>query len=665
MHLPEQQGDSVGLPCNDEDSQLHLKLSTVSFTEYDSDGEQEISYPVAPAADGGADILSSTSSVSLGPAKSPLDGRRTLLLVYIHGFMGAEDSFRRFPAHVHNLVANALADSHVVYSKVYPRYKSRRAMGVARDEFSEWIIPHESHQTDVILLGHSLGGILAAEVALAEVENMNSPSKYRHRILGMINFDVPFLGMHPSVVGTGLGALFQPKRKDGFENEALNAKRSESQPSELGSQESMEMMPSWFDQIPDPNFDPPFPNDVRRVKRSQLDGAINFLKKNSGNLAMAVKEYASSYVEFGGCLADYSGLRRRYAMLKELEAIDDMEPKTDRRGLLQRRLRFINYYTASPGFPKKSPSNLDGQELTDEMPPNHTIASTDSLDKLTKLPSPTISVGSFDSTDDGMINVEPTPIVEDPTVANLSSSKQSCDVSPEQSTVDHESVEGNDQCTTTMIDSLPPLPEIPAEPPALDPSLYEDKDILKQARKEHTRLVKLHERVKKEHDTTLKEREKLVQKLAKKKQKLLSSSSTETESKESLNRYPVSPDDHIEKRTPLSATVKESTQIPISDAEEMEKLESNNSSSPFRDSPIALLQPPKDRVFCALPGSSDRLWVRIFMPDIDEVVAHQSIFLPNGLYYEWLVNDTAARIEQWVQDDCTRRVIWEQFGEFS
>lgn len=54
--------------------------------------------------------------------------------------MGAEDSFRSFPAHVHNLVADALADSHVVYSKIYPRYKSRRAMSAARDEFSEWLV---------------------------------------------------------------------------------------------------------------------------------------------------------------------------------------------------------------------------------------------------------------------------------------------------------------------------------------------------------------------------------------------------------------------------------------------------------------------------------------------------------------------------------------------
>lgn len=86
---------------------------------------------------GEAGILSS-STLSLGPSESSDHGRRQLLLIYIHGFMGAETSFQKFPAHVHNLVTMALKETHVVYSKVYPRYKSRRALNIARDDFSHW-----------------------------------------------------------------------------------------------------------------------------------------------------------------------------------------------------------------------------------------------------------------------------------------------------------------------------------------------------------------------------------------------------------------------------------------------------------------------------------------------------------------------------------------------
>lgn len=60
------------------------------------------------------------------------------------------------------------------------------------------LAPHEDQWTDTILLGHSMGGLLAADVALL----------FRHRIVGIINFDVPFVGMHPGIIKAGLGSIF-------------------------------------------------------------------------------------------------------------------------------------------------------------------------------------------------------------------------------------------------------------------------------------------------------------------------------------------------------------------------------------------------------------------------------------------------------------------------
>ena len=81
----------------------------------------------------------SSSMQSLIPVpESEHAGRRTLLLIYIHGFMGDETSFQSLPAHVHNLVTVTLADTHVVHTKIYPKYKSRRAIEFARDDFSKW-----------------------------------------------------------------------------------------------------------------------------------------------------------------------------------------------------------------------------------------------------------------------------------------------------------------------------------------------------------------------------------------------------------------------------------------------------------------------------------------------------------------------------------------------
>ena len=80
----------------------------------------------------------SSSTQSLVPPATGREGKRTLLLIYIHGFMGNETSFQSFPAHIHNLVTIRLADTHVIHTKIYPKYKSRGAIEFARDDFSNW-----------------------------------------------------------------------------------------------------------------------------------------------------------------------------------------------------------------------------------------------------------------------------------------------------------------------------------------------------------------------------------------------------------------------------------------------------------------------------------------------------------------------------------------------
>lgn len=108
----------------------------------------------------------SSSTMSLVPSPEDDEQRRTLLMIYIHGFMGNDASFHSFPAHVHHFLEETLANTHVVHTKIYPRYKTYKAIDVARDNFSKWLEPHESPETDVILLGHSMGGLLSADIVL-------------------------------------------------------------------------------------------------------------------------------------------------------------------------------------------------------------------------------------------------------------------------------------------------------------------------------------------------------------------------------------------------------------------------------------------------------------------------------------------------------------------
>ena len=64
--------------------------------------------------------------------------KRNLLLIYIHGFLGSEKSFAQFPKNVHDLLTTLLSETHDVYTKIYPRYKTRGPTKIARNSFSKW-----------------------------------------------------------------------------------------------------------------------------------------------------------------------------------------------------------------------------------------------------------------------------------------------------------------------------------------------------------------------------------------------------------------------------------------------------------------------------------------------------------------------------------------------
>ncbi|KAI6382586.1 hypothetical protein MCOR25_000589 [Pyricularia grisea] len=158
----------------------------------------------------------------LGAAAGHQDPRRTLLVVYIHGFMGNDTSFQRFPAHMHEFLRESLAETHAVHTKIYPRYKTYRTIDVATENFSRWLSPHEGPTTDVVLVGHSMGGLLAADVVLLPAPGVQGGGRgrRRHRILGTVSLDSPFLGLHPGIITAGIASLFrkspEPPGKDAW-----------------------------------------------------------------------------------------------------------------------------------------------------------------------------------------------------------------------------------------------------------------------------------------------------------------------------------------------------------------------------------------------------------------------------------------------------------------
>ena len=200
-------------------------------------------------------------------------------------------------------------------------------------------------------MGHSLGGILTAEVALLPSSSPHSHQTQKHRILGLVNFDVPFLGLHPGIIQTAFKSLFHQDPGQAAEHDTnTNINTAEA---------TTEFSPS--------HFDPPFFNDVHLAERPGLQGVVHFLHKNCNRITKSTLNRVMSPYAFAGCLNNYPELRRRYKQLMELEAANGQPC----------RVRFVNYYTASefpPPPPKEASSSADARENTprEQQPENET-----------------------------------------------------------------------------------------------------------------------------------------------------------------------------------------------------------------------------------------------------------------------------------------------------
>ncbi|KAF1843105.1 uncharacterized protein K460DRAFT_139531 [Cucurbitaria berberidis CBS 394.84] len=663
----------------------------------------------------------SSSTQSLVPDPSLEDtGRRRLLLVYIHGFMGNETSFRSFPAHVHNLVTITLADSHVVHTKLYPRYQSRNALQVARDDFSRWLAPHEDQWTDVILLGHSMGGLLAADIALV----------FRHRIIGIINFDVPFLGMHPGIVMAGLGSIFSPPPapQDATVPDAEPSKK----PSRIGT---------LFNPKPsDPNYNPSFANDVQLPVRKGWENSLHWLTKHySDGLRQATKGLVKSHLEFGGAMADYRELKDRYAKVRALEEDDERKRKSNYPDApFVPRIRFVNYYTASTGRPKKpkspkssSPSrpasrqsqhrDSDAGAPTAPRPPDDQQPASQGRDR-------SVSVASSQPE---LTHIHPDPIVDTPRVSIEVQEHRGNEVipasleeplsatSPVKKSMTHDSKQDGPP-------NLPEIPPIPQEPPFVDLMQFSDKVQRKTAEKEHDRALKEYQKAVKARNKVIKERTKLEERWKKDKEKPVELTHSQKEAKRleaeaermqaEANRMQAGSDRRQEKaeQRPTPSTHQKDVRVPSTPMALEEdlgtmQLGDSNSHAPgadynFSRNTIMSQAPPDDRAsitdssytlstmdsqnshqatptpdgedgpkkpkrlkkFCMLPpkdaqGNKDPAWVRVLMEGMDEVTAHTSLFFVNDTY-ERLVGDVGARLEDWVREADSVRLVREMSG---
>lgn len=439
----------------------------------------------------------------------------------------------------------------------------------------------------------------------------------------------------------------------------------------------------------------------------------HFAKKHySEGIFSSAYQHLLSHLEFGGCLADYSGLNNRYNRLRRLEDVDELNASS-MSGRNEPRIRFVNYYTVSTGIPKtpSAPKRAD-THLRPVLPPSyhsspgHSGAST-----------PKISIEDYSDTESvqHLQVLDPVPEPDSDAEEKPKSHQPESAVTPEDSCVngmhqteaDPTEKDGaasasephtNGDEPDDLESGLPAIPPLPEPPEAPDFERYTDKDARKQAEKEFKRVQKTHDQAVKNRDKAIKERQKLVEKRRKKSQKEAEKKQKEEEkriAKEQQQQQkaikaaaaaapppiegnhdetngaaitdvssPSSSRAQVLTRAQTQALEEQLTDLALQESSSLSP-ESTNTTTDRLDrgkqkEETQNKKTEKLRKFCMLPpkkdGQRDSAWMQVYMEGVDEVGAHCGLFFA-GPHYEKLVGDVGGRIVGWVQEDLTKRAI--------
>jgi hypothetical protein len=513
-----------------------------------------------------------------------------------------------------------------------------------------------------------MGGLIAADIAML----------FRHRIVGVIYFDVPFLGMHPGIIKAGLGSIFKPwplPEEPSVEPSASEGKK----PSRIGT---------LFNPKPsDPNFNPSFYNDVHLPVRKGWENTLHWLNKHSNGVIDASRGLVKSHVEFGSAMADYRALKERYARIRALEEDDERKRQIANPEIRSpQRIRFVNYYTTSTGRPKKPkkpkspspsrPASRGPYNQSDNS--NPTSASRITLNTNQSRPSlasPRISVEQH--VGDQVVPVTPEAPLSATSPVGESSFQNFAAMSRPQA-------------------DLPDIPPIPEAPPFVDLTQFTDRAQRRAAEQEHEQALDEYQKAIKARNKVIRERLDIEEDLDKERDEHRRKDSPIASQEKADNGNDIDTLDDDFGAMQLGTTSPSHGQrgsSPYGNYEFSHSVIMNqkapddhgsfttaSNASQYTESTYSLAtvdtnttspepkvkSKKKLRKFCVLPpkdasGNKDPTWVQVFIEGVDEVAAHTTLFFMSETY-ERLVGDVGARIEDWLDEAESLRVAREMDG---
>lgn len=508
-----------------------------------------------------------------------------------------------------------------------------------------------------------------------------SSHPFKHRILGTISLDSPFLGLHPGIIRSGLASLFQPDPK----------KKTTQQVQQDGGDANPTRRPPG-----DHLFDPPFFNDKPFKEAPFIKRITNFATKHrSEGLMNATAKHLMSHLEYGHCLVDFQGLKSRYNRVRALEDVDELKALNNNgvgedkgpslpsaHSSSSARVRFVNYYTLSPGRKEKSNPSTPGPSNAGGLTPTESRTSllsreTSPGDGLTRTVSTasTMSITTNDFSADPLSNTSTfasgRTSLDNLTASNSDTNSVRSDmesmslheINPVPMSDDH-------VLRAAQVPGMPPLPELPNPPPDLDLEQISDRDARKQVERELERARKGYDRAVRDRNRAIRERQKLIEKLGGSSGQTLEEPEADGASKVARGGT----DEESSSLVPNTVETRESTgeegepdpKLVVEDLDTaaVGVKEGSEEGPEDKKGKKKDKEAKKQKKFCTLPksggkpGEPDPTWVDVFMDGMDEVTAHCALFLA-GPHYDRLVGDVASRVARWVEDDLTKRTVME------